>query len=193
MTPWRRIAAACTVFSLAGVTLVASQETQQEEKGRLTPRAQQFLEEAKARLKEKEAAQAQQVSERQRAEAQHEQARLRQQREQQVRAKNADELLGKARLLAGRGEYDQAIQLLSQAQAINPPQVDQIAMAREELLAAKDRRQRDSQTAQLEQLFAEAMKVFEQGRYDEAVTLFEQVIAREAQLEGVRVAGGSAP
>ena len=134
---------------------------------------------------------AQQLS--QEMEAQHQQARLRQQREQQVRAKNADEFLAKARLLAGRGEYDQAIQALSQAQAINPPQVDQIVMAREELISTKERRQRESQNAQLEQLFAKAMKVFEQGRYEEAVSLFEEVIAREAKLEGPQVAGGSAP
>lgn len=127
-------------------------------------------------------------------EAQREAALLKRRREQEARARKADELLAKARQLAEREKFDDALQLLAQAQGLNPPQISQITITREELLAAKDAARARAQAAELERLFAHAKGVFEQGRYGEAVTLFEQVIAQEAaQHDVVRLAEGSAP
>ena len=111
---------------------------------------------------------------------QHRKIEERQQREQAVRSRNAEELLAKADRLAAKGEFDQALELLAQAQAINPPQLDRIAMLHEQLLATKTERERQTQTAQLERLFRRAKTAFDAGRYEEAMVLFEQVIAQEA-------------
>ncbi len=108
------------------------------------------------------------------------QAELRQQREQEAKAKKADELLTNAEQLAGRGRYDDALQFVAQAQALSPPQLSRVAILREQLVAAKEGAARQSQTAQIEQSFARAMEVFKQGRYEDAITLFEKVIAQEA-------------
>ena len=124
-------------------------------------------------------------------ESQHQQIRLRQQREQEARSRKAEELLDKANQAAGRGNFDEALQLVSQAQALNPPQLGRIAVVREEMVNARARRLREAKSAQIKQLFTQAMDVFEQGRYEEAVGLFEQVIAQEAKLDSMQVAGAA--
>ena len=113
---------------------------------------------------------------------QHRKIEERQQREQEVRSRNAEELLAKADRLAAKGEFDQALDLVAQAQAINPPQLDRIAMLREQLLATKTQREREIQAAGLEELFRRAKTAFDAGRYEEAVVLFEQVIVQEAAM-----------
>ena len=115
-------------------------------------------------------------------EAQYERTRLKQQQEQDARAQKAEELLAKARESAERGKFDEALGLVAQAQATNPPQLNQITAFREELLQERERTLREAQTAQIERLFARAKAVFEQGKYEEAVELFEHVIKQEAAL-----------
>jgi hypothetical protein len=155
----------------------------------LTPLQQRLV--AAAEQERKLATQRRIVRERQLAlelsremEAKHQEIRRNEQRQQEARMKRAEELLAKASQHAGRSEFDEALKLLSQAQALNPPQLAKIAILREELLAAKARRQHEAQAAQLEELFNRAMAAFEDGRYEEAVTLFEQVIEQEARLSG---------
>lgn len=127
-------------------------------------------------------------------EAKRQAALMKQRREQEARARKADELLAKAKQLADREQFDVALQCLAQAQGLNPPQISEITVAREELLAAKDAAYARAQAAEVERLFAHAKDVFEQGRYGEAVTLFEQVIAQEAaQDDAVQLAEERAP
>ncbi len=114
---------------------------------------------------------------------QHRKIEERQQREQAVRSRNAEELLAKADRLAAKGGFDQALELVAQAQAINPPQLDRIALLHAQLLATKTGRERQAQTAQLERLFRRAKTAFDAGRYEEAMVLFEQVIAQEAATD----------
>ena len=114
--------------------------------------------------------------------AQHHKIEEQQKRERDVRSRNAEELLAKADRLAARNEFDQALGFVAQAQAINPPQLDRIAMVREQLLATKTQRERETQTAELDGLFRRAKTAFDAGRYEEAVVLFEQVIAQEATM-----------
>jgi hypothetical protein len=113
---------------------------------------------------------------------QHRRNQERQRRELEVRSRNAEELLVKADKLASRGQFDQALELMAQAQAINPPQLDRIAMLREQLLVTKAHHERAAQSAELDALFQQARTAFDAGRYEEAVVLFEQVIAQEASL-----------
>ena len=103
-------------------------------------------------------------------------------RELEAKSRKADELLARAKQLAQRQQFDQALQLLSQALALNPPQASVIALAQEEITATKKQVQRQTQLAQVQQMFANAMQAFNQGHYDEAIPLFEQIIAQEAQL-----------
>jgi len=118
---------------------------------------------------------------------------LAQQREQAVRFKRAKDMIDEADGLAKKGQFDAAIDLLSQAQAINPPQLSQIAMSREQFLAARQQQARASQTAQVERLFNQAMNSFQSGQYEEAVALFEQVISQEAKAkDSLTMVGGSA-
>lgn len=113
---------------------------------------------------------------------QHRKIEERQQREQQVRSRNAEDLLAKADRLAANGQFDQALELVAQAQAINPPQLDRIALVREQLIATKTQREHEQQAAELDGLFRRAKTAFDAGRYEESVALFEQVIAHEAAL-----------
>ena len=110
--------------------------------------------------------------------------RLAQQREQEANAKQADRLLAKADTLASHGNYDQALQTVAEAQALNPPQMARVMVARQQLLAAQERTARQATSEELERLFTRAMKVFQDGRYEEAIELFEQVIAKEGATEG---------
>lgn len=116
-------------------------------------------------------------------EAHHERLRLKQEEERQAKAQKADQLLEKARRLAERAAYDEALQALLEAQALDPPQLERVLIAREEILAAKERAARQARAAELEQMFSRAMKAFEEGRFEDAIPLFEKVIADEAVLE----------
>lgn len=128
-------------------------------------------------------------------EAQRQQQVFRRQREQEAIARKTDELLEKAKQFAERGRFDDALYVLAQAQGLNPPQISRVTAVRDEMVAAQHAAQEQAKTAELERLFARAMEVFEQGRYEDAVVLFEHVIAQEhAQGEGsVRFAEGESP
>ncbi len=122
-------------------------------------------------------------------ESQYHRNQARRQQEQEAASKRAQDLLAKVDQLASRGKYDDALQLISQAQLPESPELARISMVREGLIVAKERSVRQAQDAQVERLFAHAMEVFQQGKYEEAVKLFEQVIAQEATLgDSVRVA-----
>ena len=124
-------------------------------------------------------------------EVKRQQAALKQRLDEEAKAKKAEEFLAKAEQLADQGAFDEALQLIARAQALNPPQIDRVTMAREALLAKQDTARIQARTAELEQSFAQAMSVFQDGRYEEAIPLFERVIAKEAELEGSK--GGTAP
>ncbi|MBI1991721.1 MAG: hypothetical protein HYS71_00575 [Candidatus Omnitrophica bacterium] len=118
-------------------------------------------------------------------------------RAQEAGARKADELLVKAKQLSQRGKFDEALRLVSQAHAVNPPELSRVMEVREELLAAQEAKRAEAQTVELERLFARAMEAFQQGRYEEAIPLFERVIAQEAvpaEGSGARTAEeGKAP
>jgi len=116
-------------------------------------------------------------------ELQYQQKRLREQQAEQAKASRAEELAARATELAQRGAFDDALKLIGQAQGLNPPppQLSKLAMMREELLSAKTEASRKAQAAELEQVFNRAMQAFETGSYEQAVALFEQVIAQEAR------------
>ena len=119
---------------------------------------------------------------------------LKQREEREARSRKAEELLARANQLANRGKFDEALKLIAETQALNPPQLSKVEILREELVVAKDQAVRTARAAQVERLFAQAMKVFEQGRYEDAVPLFNQVIAEEAALErSPRLAGSGTP
>ncbi|PIQ84028.1 MAG: hypothetical protein COV75_04490 [Candidatus Omnitrophica bacterium CG11_big_fil_rev_8_21_14_0_20_63_9] len=127
-------------------------------------------------------------------EARYRQAQLKQQREVEAKARRVEELLDRATQLTGRGKFDDALQLIGEAQALSPADGQRVAMLRDDVLAAKGQQAREAQMAQLQQTFSKAMKAFEQGRYEESIALFEQVIAQESSLnQEVQVAEGDAP
>ena len=118
-------------------------------------------------------------------EGQREQERLKQQQEQEARVKRADALLAKADQLAGHGAFDEALQFLGEAQALqlDLTQMSRVIAAREEVIAAKEGALRQARADALQRMFDHATEVFEAGRFEEAIALFEQVIAEEATLK----------
>jgi hypothetical protein len=115
-------------------------------------------------------------------EQQHAEAINRERRDREARGKKADAIMEKAHKLAGHGKYDEALALVAEAQALNPPQMQQIVLAREQILADRAARFRQAEAQEIERLFGQAMNVYEQGRYEEAIGLFEEVISQEAKL-----------
>ena len=67
-------------------------------------------------------------------EARYQRVQLAEQREREATAQKAEELLAKADALAGQGRFDHALQLVVQAEALNPPQLSRVMMKREALL-----------------------------------------------------------
>ena len=128
-------------------------------------------------------------------ETQRQQQVLRHQHEQEAIARKTDELLGKAKQFAERGRFDDALTILSQAQGLNPPQISRVTGVRDELIAARQTAQEQAKATELERMFARAMEVFQEGRYEDAIGLFERVIAQEhGQGSGtVRFAEGESP
>ncbi|MBI2104251.1 MAG: hypothetical protein HYT90_01545 [Candidatus Omnitrophica bacterium] len=117
-------------------------------------------------------------------ETRYQQARAAEQRERDAVSRKAEDLIARAGELAGKGRFDEAIRLVIQAQALNPPQMSRVTVLHEQLLAEKERARREAQAAEVERLFARAMETFQKGAYEESVALFEQVITKEAVLEG---------
>lgn len=116
-------------------------------------------------------------------EVRYQRARVKQQQEQQVRARKAQELLARVEPLEHRGQLDEAIKLVSQAQELDPGCAGTAVLVRRRLIAARDQAVRRAQSEQLEQMFARAMDLFKQQHYDEAVVLFQQVVAQERLLQ----------
>jgi len=105
------------------------------------------------------------------------------QREQDARLRKADELLSRARQLASRKQFAQALRLVAKAEALNSPRASAIAMVREELVAAERQAWQDARLDELEGTFASAMTAYNSGNYGHAVSLFEQVIEQEAEVD----------
>ena len=116
-------------------------------------------------------------------ELRYQQARARQQQEQETKARKAQELLARVDQLDRRGQFDEALKLVSKAQEIDPSHAGTVALVRERLMAAREQVVRRAQTEQVERLFARAMDLFKRERYEEAVSLFQQVVAQEALVE----------
>lgn len=115
------------------------------------------------------------------------QHQLKQEQERQALAKKTqhiEALLAKSRDLAQRQQFDEALRLIAQAQSLNPPQalVGTVAVAHEEMVAAKEQAVLQKTYATLEAMFQQAMEAFERGQYEESIRLFEHVIAQESQL-----------
>jgi len=104
------------------------------------------------------------------------------QQEETVKARQADEWLTKAKQLMARGQFDQALQFVAKAQALNPPQAATLAVIQDDIIVAKAQAHRRQTIEEVERLFANAMRAFEQGQYEDAIALFEQVVAKEANL-----------
>ena len=149
------------------------------------------LEEQRAALRERQLA-LQLVRE---MEQQQQELRRKQERERQAHARQAEELLAEGERLAAHGAFDEALEVIADARALDPPQIGRVLSAREKILVARDAARREVRTAELERMFNQAMKVFEQGDYEEAIALFEQVIVAEAELEAspTRMAAGTTP
>jgi len=114
------------------------------------------------------------------------QRRIARQKEKEIRekkAEKADDLLHRADRLAARGDHQGALEILAEAQALQPPQLSRIMIAREEVLTAEAQVARVAKSAELERLFTTAMNAFESGDYEKSIMLFEQVVAAEATLE----------
>lgn len=122
-------------------------------------------------------------------ELQYQRNRLREQQEREAKSRRAEELLDKASQFATRGAFDEALKVIAQAQTIGPPQMTKIRMMREEILAARAQAERNAQAAHLEHIFTRGMQAFETGNYEQAVALFEQVIAQEAKVAHAAPAG----
>jgi len=105
-----------------------------------------------------------------------------QQQELEVKTRQVEKLLAEARSLSRTGRFDEALRLVAKAQVLNPPWPSAVAVVHDEIVAARDQALSQAQYAQVEALFTNAMQAFKQGRYEEAITLFEQVIAQETQL-----------
>jgi hypothetical protein len=106
----------------------------------------------------------------------------RQLKEQQAKAKKGDELLIRVKELQGAGRYDDALQLVTQVQMLNPAVGSQVALIQQDLEAAKEQATRQAKAATVERVFSDAMKAFEQGNFEQAVELFEHVIDQEAEI-----------
>lgn len=115
-------------------------------------------------------------------ETQYQRIQEQQRLKEQAKADKAESLLKTARTHADNGNYDQALKIVAKAQALNPPQIQRIAMAREEFIADQRRVAHMRQSAEIERLFERAMKTFDEGRYEDAVAMFEQVIDQEASM-----------
>ena len=124
--------------------------------------------------------------------SQYQELQARKHREQETASRKTEELLGRIGQLVKRGRFDDALQLVAEAQALNPPQRSELVSLQERLMAERDRAARQTQTAQIERAFTRAMQVFNAGRYEEAIPLFEQVIAQEGTLEGTQAVQGAA-
>jgi len=117
-------------------------------------------------------------------ERRYQEAQLQKQREEQARSKKVEGLLTKAKDLASQGRFDQALEVVAQAQTQNPPKPSLVALVKEDIETAKEQALRAAEANELERLFARAQQAFQQGQYEEAIGLFEQVISKEAALEG---------
>ncbi len=106
----------------------------------------------------------------------------RQQRALAATTQQAEQLLAKAERLAHRGAFNDALDVITEIQAIDPPQIAQVMITRGEIVAAKAQVAHDAQMEELERMFTRAMKIFEQGDYEEAIAMFEHVIQAEAGL-----------
>lgn len=117
------------------------------------------------------------------------QRRIARKREKKIRerkAQKADDLLQRVKRLAARGDHQEALILLTEAQALQPPQLNRIMIVREEVLTARAQQARAAKSAELERLFTTAMKAFETGDYEKSIVLFEQVVNAEAAVEEPR-------
>ena len=148
---------------------------------RLVARAEQERQLQERRRMLRERALALQLSREMTAQYQREQKEAASQRE--AAARKAEALMTRANQFVDRGKFNEALELLAEAQALNPPQLDRITQRREELLAERARLVSQVKATELQRAFAHAMEVFQAGRYEEAIPLFERVIQQEAQTE----------
>jgi len=105
-------------------------------------------------------------------------------REVQARLQRAQEQIDKAKDLQANGRFDDALRILAQVQAATTVQSSQVMLMQQDIKSAKTQTERQAKAASVEKLFNQAMRAFEQGRYAEAVPLFEQVISQESELGG---------
>ena len=121
-------------------------------------------------------------------EQQYQQVQDERQRELDERSRRADELLVRAKQLQARGEFNKALELVAEAQTFNAPQPigGSIAMLRDEIMSEKGQAVSQARYSYVESVFSNAMQAFQSGDYEQAIKLFERVIAQEEKIEGGR-------
>ncbi len=113
---------------------------------------------------------------------QYDELRREQQREAQSRRLEAEQCLAQARQRAGRAQFDQALGLIAQAEAL-APEWDEVALLRAQIVQVRERATRQARRAQAERMFTRGVKVFRQGDFEEAAQMFEQVLAHDERSE----------
>jgi len=116
-------------------------------------------------------------------ERRYQQEQAQRQRVAEAANRKFDEAMNRAKTLQHNGLYDEALRVLATIQTSNPSQANQIALMQQDLQSAKDEATRQAKASQVQRLYNDAMKSFQQGRYEEAVGLFERVIEADAGLE----------
>ena len=147
VTRWRLFLVIGLGLSLSSICLAASDQTSSEEPRRFTPLAQQFLETAKARLEAKQKAEAEREQARQR-----EEAKTRETEAARVRAQQRQE----AERLAVQMSRDKLKRQIVQERETQ----QQLELARER---------------QLKALYNKALALYQQGAYQEAVDMLQQM------------------
>ncbi|GEM_PF-2775698 len=104
------------------------------------------------------------------------------QRELEWKSRKADELIAGAKDAANHEQYARSLELLGQAQALQPPQAGAIVVLEEDYRAKQTQHEQAAQQSQVQDTFLKAMDAFNGGRYQDAIGLFEKVVTQESAL-----------
>ncbi len=115
-------------------------------------------------------------------EQQYQQIQQEAQQIQQARRQKVEALLAKANGLSAKGQFNEALQCVVQAQALDAPEPSRIVLVRDDILTAQRQTLEQTTTQEIQQLFTKAIQAFQQEQYEQAIHLFEEVVAQEAVL-----------
>ncbi|MBI3323743.1 MAG: hypothetical protein HYZ92_00495 [Candidatus Omnitrophica bacterium] len=102
-------------------------------------------------------------------------------RESEERSRRAQDLVNRATQLRERGQFNKALELVAEAQALNPPPpvAGSIALLRDQIMSEKGEAVTQAQYSYVESIFSNAMQAFQRGDYEQAIKMFEQVVSQE--------------